>query len=513
MALLLLGSVVLLGLALDTDLHARAVAAGWAPAESPWLGAAILFGGIGLWLAAHAFAGRRALRTLGTGFGGPRTPGRRWLALHDRLAAAAPPVLLGVFGLALAAGWADLVRAAVGNAWLLDDLLALAPVVLATVLLDASSWPLVRRFREAVLFRRADAGLPIHPVPPRWAYALGRFRSAPAMLGVPLLLILGWTQALDAVLDAAHAGSLPDVFLLSWLPAPGTGGAAALGMAGSLAAVALCPPLLVRALPTAPMPAGPLRDELLAFLKTERVRVRPRGLRLWLSGGTLANAALVGVLPPLRYLLLSDHLVESLRRHELLAVLAHETGHAVHRHLLWLGACAGALAAVLLLGLDALAAAGLLGSASGAGGALTESEMAAMAAAALAFLGGFGWVSRRIEAQADAHAAAAMSAVLAGDPEPGQAEGQMQQRVGPPPRYTAAGVEAVRSALAEVCSLAGARESGRSYRHGSIASRRTALLRLLLDPDRPSPADRSMTQVKWAVLASVPVAAGLWWLA
>ena len=236
-------------------------------------------------------------------------------------------------------------------------------------------------------------------------------------------------------------------------------------------------------LPTVPMPAGPLRDELLSFLAEEGVRAR--GLRLWLTGGEVANAALVGVLPPLRYLMLSDRLLESLPREELLAVLAHETGHAVHRHLAWLGASALALGGVLLLLLDTADTRGWLGG--------TAAEAAALGVAATLWLLGFGWVSRRVEAQADAHAAAAMST-----------DG--------PDRFDATGVHAISAALARVCDLAGSRESRRSFRHGSIASRRAALGSLLDAPDSSAPADRAMARVKLAVAASVPLGFTLWLL-
>ena len=469
--MLLIGMVVLLGLATEFEAHDRVVDAGWAPPEAAWLGAAVLAGGIAAVVLPHAAAAGLAARRLGTRVGA----GRGWLRLHTRLSSAAPLLLLGVFALALGAGWADLVRGWTGDAWILDDLVTLAPPLLATVAMDAASWPLVRRFREAVILRRADAGEPIHPVPARWAYALCRLRGGPGLLGVPLLLILGWTQGFDALLAAAWAPA--------WLPVTGLGVAAAVGAAGSLLMVALSPPLLVRVLPTVPMPAGPLRDDLLGFLASERVRAR--GLRLWLTGGEVANAALVGVLPQLRYLMLSDRLLESLPRDELLAVLAHETGHAIHRHLAWLGASALALGVVLLLTLDAVESRGWLDSAS--------AEAAALGTAAAAWLVGFGWVSRRVEAQADAHAAAA-----------GSGDGA---------RFTPGGVAAISAALARVSNLAGSRENRRSYRHGSIASRRAALLRLLDHPDGEAPADAAMRLVKLGVLAVAVACLALWLIA
>ena len=203
MGVLLLGMVVLLGLATELGVHDRVVAEGWAPAGSPSRGGHA--GGRARGRAAPA-RGRRGAgsRRLGTARVRPRLAP----PAHAALGGAAPLLLLGVFAPSLAAGWADLVRGWTGDAWILDDLLTLAPPLLATVAMDAASWPLVRRFREAVILRRADAGEPIHPVPGRWAYAVGRLRGGPGLLGVPLLLILGWTQGFDALLAAAWSARL-----------------------------------------------------------------------------------------------------------------------------------------------------------------------------------------------------------------------------------------------------------------------------------------------------------------
>ncbi|MBB6440564.1 M48 family metalloprotease [Phycisphaera mikurensis] len=473
--MLLLGAVLLLALTTDFGVHAQLAAAGWVPADPLPAGPLVLGLCLGAVVVPHALAGTLAARRLGTAAGA----GRRWLALHERLAAAAPPLLLLGFAAGLACGWAEAVRAWIGDPWIFDDAILLAPPLAATALMDAAAWPLVRRFREATLLGRADAGLPIHPVPGRWAYVGSRFRGGVGILGVPLALVLGWNQALEAALAAAPDGSP--------LPPPGSSPALLLAAAGSLLAVALCPPLLVRVVPTMPLPIGPLRDELLAFLAAEKVRARR--LRVWLTGSAVANAALVGPLPCLRYLMLSDRLLESLPREELLGVLAHETGHARHRHLLWLGGWAIASAVLLALTLDA---------------AVPRLPVAAewplVGLAVAAWAAAFGWVSRRVEAQADAHAAAAMSDHL-GPATPDAAA------------FTPAGVAAIADALARVARLAGSSQRRRSFRHGSIASRRAALLRLLHRPDEPAAADRAMTVVKLGAVACVLLSIGLGLLA
>ena len=50
----------------------------------------------------------------------------------------------------------------------------------------------------------------------------------------------------------------------------------------------------------------------------------------------MANAAVIGLLPGWRYVLLSDRLIETMTDAEIEAVFAHELGHIVHNHMAWL---------------------------------------------------------------------------------------------------------------------------------------------------------------------------------
>ena len=91
-------------------------------------------------------------------------------------------------------------------------------------------------------------------------------------------------------------------------------------------------PLVLRRLwKTTPLPEGPLRKELLAHCQARRCPVRQ--VLLWHTGMRQANAAVVGLLPRLRYILISDRLLAVLTRGELLAVLRHELSHLKRGHL------------------------------------------------------------------------------------------------------------------------------------------------------------------------------------
>ena len=49
----------------------------------------------------------------------------------------------------------------------------------------------------------------------------------------------------------------------------------------------------------------------------------------------VANAQVVGILPGLRYVMLSDRLLETMDDRQIEAVFAHEMGHIVHHHMSW----------------------------------------------------------------------------------------------------------------------------------------------------------------------------------
>ncbi len=56
---------------------------------------------------------------------------------------------------------------------------------------------------------------------------------------------------------------------------------------------------------------------------------------MWNTHGRITNAMVVGVIPRLRYVLLSDRLVEELTPEEVEAVFGHEVGHVKHHHILF----------------------------------------------------------------------------------------------------------------------------------------------------------------------------------
>ncbi len=80
------------------------------------------------------------------------------------------------------------------------------------------------------------------------------------------------------------------------------------------------------------MPAGKQRQDLTAFCKQLHFSAE---LYIWpLHGGRAITAAVVGLIPGFRYILLTPALLETMDEEEIKAVIAHETGHVKRWHLL-----------------------------------------------------------------------------------------------------------------------------------------------------------------------------------
>ena len=164
----------------------------------------------------------------------------------------------------------------------------------------------------------------------------------------------------------------------------------ALFAAGLLAVLVwLLPWLLRHAWNTSPLPAGRARSTLEGL--ASKLGFRCRELVVWHTGFQQANAAVVGI-GPARTVLFSDLLLAQLGERELEAVFAHEIGHVVRHHVLVFAA--GSLA--LLLGAD------LLIDSLGFGDSVEGLVLLGLTLLLWYFV--FGWLSRRVELEADWHA-------------------------------------------------------------------------------------------------------------
>lgn len=153
----------------------------------------------------------------------------------------------------------------------------------------------------------------------RRAYIQGQFGFYTALL-LPWLFIA-------LLLDA-----------LQWVPLPPFF-ASELGhlvLFGAVFALFLClaPPIIVRLWRCQSVPASPLRDRLEAFCRSQNFRLGD--FLLWpLHGGDHLSAAVLGILPRFRYILITRGLLHLLNEQELKAVVAHEMGHVKRLHALF----------------------------------------------------------------------------------------------------------------------------------------------------------------------------------
>ncbi|MEN8199964.1 MAG: M48 family metalloprotease [Thermodesulfobacteriota bacterium] len=92
------------------------------------------------------------------------------------------------------------------------------------------------------------------------------------------------------------------------------------------------PPLVRRLWACQPFPEGSLRDHLQGFFASQRFSAK---LFLWpLFEGRVLTAGVMGIVPGLRYVMITPALLEALSLDELEAVMAHEIGHVKKRHML-----------------------------------------------------------------------------------------------------------------------------------------------------------------------------------
>jgi Zn-dependent protease with chaperone function len=167
------------------------------------------------------------------------------------------------------------------------------------------SYPLYRRIH------RSNITLP--------AFLKGQVAFASAIL-IPWLLISFALDLLQAFKTPAFLNTDLGQFLL-------------LGVILTIFIV-FAPWLVVRLWGCRTLPTDPTRMELESFV--HRWHFRVGDFKLWpLFGGEMLTAGVVGILPRLRYILITKGLLALLDTEELKAVVAHEMGHVRRLHLLF----------------------------------------------------------------------------------------------------------------------------------------------------------------------------------
>jgi len=416
---------------------------------------------------AAVVAGRRAVRRLRQGRGG--APHRLRVQLRSLQWSA---VLLQAVAVQLF-GWLAAVRSEVGDLPGIDELLAITPALAAIGSCWWASHPMEQLVRPALASRRR--------------YVVGEFRNQLAILGVPALLAI----------TAIEASELLAVRLLSadsalaWTALP----------VAMLLVLVFAPVAMISVLDTTTLAGGTARRIVDEVLRDNGLSLRR--VLVWRTGGTLLNGAVVGVMHPWRYLLLTDAVIDMMSVESLRAVVAHEAGHLRGRHLPWLVVIAVGMVGAAGLGAEAVAESvskalapdpsdPLLRAVAGgrspppATDSVLEVALPIAVAVPVAFLG-FGWVSRRFERQADTFAVRYLT--RAGTrPDTGLETDAVEVR--------SAAVLAMCRALGRVAELNGVDPTAPSWRHGSIQSRQRHLVGLLGHPVGRLRIDRQIAVIK-----------------
>ncbi len=155
---------------------------------------------------------------------------------------------------------------------------------------------------------------------------MGRFDFIRGQLSFSVVILAPWFF-ISAALDLFQLIRMP-AFFESEL------GQYLIVCAALVAFVLFGPWLMVRLWRCEPLPEGYVRGELEKFC--DRYGFRVGGFLLWpLFGGEMLTAGVVGILPGMRYILITSGLLGILGVPELEAVVAHEMGHVRKKHLLF----------------------------------------------------------------------------------------------------------------------------------------------------------------------------------
>jgi len=360
--------------------------------------------------------------------------------LFDALSRHAPPLLVGILSLPPLKALVLVVNI------LLYYFAVLAPFLVMMLF----AWGPMHKVDR--LLRRSSWGLR--------SYLSFKLRNDVLILVIPALVF--WT--IDEAI--AYWNPIPLMAQGRYISFAGTGVA-------MFAIYLLAPFILTSIWVTRPMPQSPLRSNLEAICR--RSGIRFRDILVWdTMGGGMANACVTGFFGSVRYVLVTDTLLNTMSEDEIEAVFGHELGHARYHHFafFFLFILSMVFFALALGNLSEYFLGGLLSSRG-----LYEGRPLLRAATwsitLVVYLGGFfGLASRRLERQADVFGA-----------------------------FVVNNVDAFAAALEKVAFLNGADPNTPSWRHYSIRKRCDFLKRAVHDPSVLKKFEREVVWVMFSFAA------------
>ncbi len=319
----------------------------------------------------------------------------------------------GVFAL----GWVQFVFQRLHLDWfetarLPAMIVGILPAVLAWVGFWWAHYPADNALRQQSLVENIEEDLPIHSPPRLRQHLSGNFRIQILFVLLPVLTIVA---VRDLAMTAINRWGPPHPAPIVKINRDGSREIKVSpesdtleGIVWILSAAVVylgAPELLRRILMTSPMEEGPLRRRLESLCR--RSGMKYRDILIWHTHFNVGNAAVMGLLPRFRYILLSDLLLERMDDDQIEAVFAHEIGHVVHRHMAW-------YIVLILILMFGFAAIWQVAQSFGWFGEIPLAPkdwvVLLLGCGVSAFFLIFGFLSRRFERQADVYAARILEA-------------------------------------------------------------------------------------------------------
>ncbi len=401
--------------------------------------------------------------------------------------------------------WSVIVRSwpAVNVLWGLDELVMLLPCFVATLLAWTILYPADRAVRQVALELRLWASVPARPVWRLASYLGFMLRHHILIVAVPMTLIV-------------VANDFVNLYGQRMRMATGLVWADQVLLVCIAGLVFLVAPVLLRYIwHTRPLPPGDLRTRLEALCA--RIGLTYHRILIWESDGMVVNAAVMGIIRPVRYILLSDGLLEMMDDRKIEAVFGHEAGHVKHRHMHFF--LLFAVLSMLLVGGMVELVYQFWPEALGSRAIMRDyAQVGAMVMIVLVWMFGFGAVSRRFEWQADLYGTRCVTA----SPEDCQlpcfyhgTAAVTGPEIPPPPPQAAVCATAVNvfaDGLHRIAVLNGIPPEARSWRHSSIANRIRRLKSYALDPFQCRRLEREVAVIKAILLLGtlIGLGIGLW---
>ncbi len=303
--------------------------------------------------------------------------------LFGRIHLAIRGALLVMFGLLMfQTGWGRLVR----FGWHLErypltpELVLMAPVLLAAMLCWLATYPADRALR-------VSAGGTIGEDPGHTSvWTLSQYMDFQVRYQLLTVLVPMSLFILASDLMALYGQHLARRVGVVWVPE--------MVLAVVAGTIFVLSPIMLRYIRrTQRLADSPLRTRLEETCR--RMGLRYRQILVWQSHGAMVNAAVMGLLPQIRYILLSDGLLDHLTGEQVESVFGHEAGHVRERHITFYLLFAIASMMCVSLAADWMEYDLRIGQ--------DIVELAVLGMVGLIWLVIFGWISRRFERQADLH--------------------------------------------------------------------------------------------------------------